>query len=112
MDYLHSTEAELDINLDIPLSMQDPLDKLNVANKKRKHADDIYDYFKETKRLKSSAKEVPPPSISDNLLKLLRMKKCKMYSIFNTVKENQEKDKIGSKPDKIGKRGEAGKSLK
>nr|GEV69065.1 hypothetical protein [Tanacetum cinerariifolium] len=29
-----------------------------------------------------------------------------------TVKENQEKDKIGSKPDKNEKRGEAGKSLK
>nr|GEW37492.1 integrase, catalytic region, zinc finger, CCHC-type, peptidase aspartic, catalytic [Tanacetum cinerariifolium] len=28
------------------------------------------------------------------------------------VKENQEKDKIGSKPDKNGKHGEAGKSLK
>nr|GFB82209.1 hypothetical protein [Tanacetum cinerariifolium] len=28
------------------------------------------------------------------------------------VKENQEKDKIGSKPDKNGKRGEAKKSLK
>nr|GEW85339.1 ribonuclease H-like domain-containing protein [Tanacetum cinerariifolium] len=28
------------------------------------------------------------------------------------VKENQEKDKIGSKPDKNGKRGEAGKSQK
>nr|GFB26297.1 hypothetical protein [Tanacetum cinerariifolium] len=28
------------------------------------------------------------------------------------VKENQEKDKIESKPDKNGKRGEAGKSLK
>nr|GFA84218.1 hypothetical protein [Tanacetum cinerariifolium] len=28
------------------------------------------------------------------------------------VKENQEKDKIGSKPDKNGKRGEAGRSLK
>nr|GEZ84934.1 hypothetical protein [Tanacetum cinerariifolium] len=31
---------------------------------------------------------------------------------FAPVKENQEKDKIGSKPDKNGKRGEAGKSLK
>nr|GEZ82478.1 reverse transcriptase domain-containing protein [Tanacetum cinerariifolium] len=30
----------------------------------------------------------------------------------NDVKENQEKDKIGSKPEKNGKRGEAGKSLK
>nr|GFA77764.1 reverse transcriptase domain-containing protein [Tanacetum cinerariifolium] len=28
------------------------------------------------------------------------------------VKEKQKKDKIGSKPDKNGKRGEAGKSLK
>nr|GFA83061.1 hypothetical protein [Tanacetum cinerariifolium] len=29
-----------------------------------------------------------------------------------SVKENQEKDKIGSKPDKNGKRGEAEKSQK
>ncbi|GJU73317.1 hypothetical protein Tco_1264722 [Tanacetum coccineum] len=49
------TEAELGINLDIPLSKQDPLDKLNnLTNKKRKHADDIHDYFKANKRLKSS----------------------------------------------------------
>ncbi|GJZ94319.1 hypothetical protein Tco_0666522 [Tanacetum coccineum] len=55
MDYIHTTEAELGINLDIPLSKQEPLDKLNdLANKKRKHADDIHDYFKATKRLKSS----------------------------------------------------------
>ncbi|GJY38880.1 hypothetical protein Tco_0425244 [Tanacetum coccineum] len=55
MDYLHTTEAELGINLDITLSEQDPLDKLNdLANKKRKHADDIHDYFKANKRLKSS----------------------------------------------------------
>ncbi|GJR00371.1 hypothetical protein Tco_0523355 [Tanacetum coccineum] len=45
----------LGINLDIPLREQDPLDKLNnLANKKRKHADDIHDYFKANKRLKSS----------------------------------------------------------
>ncbi|GJS24699.1 hypothetical protein Tco_0453331 [Tanacetum coccineum] len=55
MDYIHETEAELGINLDIPLSEQDPLNKLNdLANKKRKHADDIHDYFKANKRLKSS----------------------------------------------------------
>ncbi|GJX35541.1 hypothetical protein Tco_0247098 [Tanacetum coccineum] len=55
MNYIHTTEAELDINLDIPLSKQDPLDKLNdLASKKRKHADDIHDYFKANKRLKSS----------------------------------------------------------
>nr|GEU77144.1 hypothetical protein [Tanacetum cinerariifolium] len=46
---------ELGINLDILLSKQVPLDKLNdLANKKRKHADDIHDYFKANKRLKSS----------------------------------------------------------
>ncbi|GKB02289.1 hypothetical protein Tco_0830378 [Tanacetum coccineum] len=34
---------------------QDPLDKLNdCARKKRKHTDDIYDYFRSTKRYKSS----------------------------------------------------------
>ncbi|GKB12345.1 hypothetical protein Tco_0846268 [Tanacetum coccineum] len=34
---------------------EDPLDKLNdLANKKIKHADDIHDYFKANKRLKSS----------------------------------------------------------
>ncbi|GJZ81918.1 hypothetical protein Tco_0646912 [Tanacetum coccineum] len=55
MDYIHTTEAELGINLDIPLSKQDPLEKLfDLAKKKRKHADDIHDYFKANKRLKSS----------------------------------------------------------
>ncbi|GKD28904.1 hypothetical protein Tco_1239682 [Tanacetum coccineum] len=55
MDYIHTAEAKLGINLDIPLSKQDPLDKLNdFANKKRKHADDIHDYFKANKKLKSS----------------------------------------------------------
>ncbi|GKB51927.1 hypothetical protein Tco_0902680 [Tanacetum coccineum] len=55
MDYIHTTEAELGINLDTPLSKQDPLNKLNdLVNKKRKHADDIHDYFKANKRLKSS----------------------------------------------------------
>ncbi|GJT88923.1 hypothetical protein Tco_1070640 [Tanacetum coccineum] len=53
MDYIYTTEVELGIKLDIPLSKQDPLDKLNdLANKKRKHADDIHDYFKVNKRLK------------------------------------------------------------
>ncbi|GKB79255.1 hypothetical protein Tco_0946150 [Tanacetum coccineum] len=55
MDYVHETEVELGINLDKPLNEQDLLDKLNdFANKKRKHADDIYDYFRANKRLKSS----------------------------------------------------------
>ncbi|GJS54442.1 hypothetical protein Tco_0627804 [Tanacetum coccineum] len=55
MDYLHKTKAELGIDLDKALSEQDPLDKLNdLANKKRKHADNIHDYFRANKRLKSS----------------------------------------------------------
>ncbi|GKE06385.1 hypothetical protein Tco_1398403 [Tanacetum coccineum] len=55
MDYLHTIEVELGINLDMPLSEQDPLEKLNdLAKKKRKHADDIHDYFKANKRLKPS----------------------------------------------------------
>ncbi|GKD73252.1 hypothetical protein Tco_1331534 [Tanacetum coccineum] len=55
MDCLYETEAALGIDLDKPLSKQDPLNKLNdLANKKRKHADDIHDYFRANKRLKSS----------------------------------------------------------
>ncbi|GKD47595.1 hypothetical protein Tco_1276571 [Tanacetum coccineum] len=55
MDYIHTTEAELGINLDIHLSKQDSLNKLNdIENKKRKHTDEIHDYFKANKRLKSS----------------------------------------------------------
>ncbi|GJU37467.1 hypothetical protein Tco_1185821, partial [Tanacetum coccineum] len=57
IDYINTTKTELGINLDIPLSKQDPLNKLsNLVNKKRKHADDIHDYFKANKRLKSSVK--------------------------------------------------------
>nr|GEZ30924.1 hypothetical protein [Tanacetum cinerariifolium] len=57
MDYIYTTKSELSINLDIPLSEQDPLEKLNdLANKKRKHADDIHDFFKANKRLKSSVR--------------------------------------------------------
>ncbi|GJV92618.1 hypothetical protein Tco_1540431 [Tanacetum coccineum] len=41
--------------LEVVNNKQDPLDKLNdLANKKRKHADDIHDYFKANKRLNSS----------------------------------------------------------
>ncbi|GJU68538.1 hypothetical protein Tco_1254797 [Tanacetum coccineum] len=55
MYYLHETKVELRIDLDKYLSEQDPLDKLNgLANKKKKHADDILDYFRANKRLKSS----------------------------------------------------------
>nr|GEV95506.1 hypothetical protein [Tanacetum cinerariifolium] len=55
MDYLHQTKEELGIDLEKPLCEQDTLDKLNdLANKKKKHADDIHDYLRANKRLKSS----------------------------------------------------------
>ncbi|GJZ25081.1 hypothetical protein Tco_0562540 [Tanacetum coccineum] len=54
IDRLHKTEAELEIDFSKPFSEQDPLDKLNdLARKKRKHADDIHDYFRSTKKFKS-----------------------------------------------------------
>ncbi|GJS09460.1 hypothetical protein Tco_0366256 [Tanacetum coccineum] len=54
MDYLHKTEAELEIDLDKPLGEQDRLDRLNdLARKKRKHVDDIHDLFRSTKKFKS-----------------------------------------------------------
>ncbi|GJW01083.1 hypothetical protein Tco_1556334 [Tanacetum coccineum] len=63
MDYLRTTEAELGIDLDRPLSEQDPLDRLNdLANKKRKHAYDIHDFFRANKRLKSSVQYKDHPA--------------------------------------------------
>ncbi|GKC56813.1 retrovirus-related pol polyprotein from transposon TNT 1-94 [Tanacetum coccineum] len=56
-----ATELELDFNK--PLGEQDPIIKLNdLARKKRKHADDIHDYFRSTKRYKSLAKYEDHPS--------------------------------------------------
>ncbi|GKF20152.1 hypothetical protein Tco_0068790, partial [Tanacetum coccineum] len=55
MDNLHKTEAELEIEFNKPLSDQDLILKLNdLARKKRKHPDDIHDYFRSTKKFKSS----------------------------------------------------------
>ncbi|GKE77174.1 hypothetical protein Tco_1543294, partial [Tanacetum coccineum] len=55
MDNLHKTEQILGIDSNKTLGEQDPLDKLNdLARKKRKHADDIHDYFRSTKMFKSS----------------------------------------------------------
>ncbi|GJT73711.1 hypothetical protein Tco_1032997, partial [Tanacetum coccineum] len=55
MDYLYKAKAKLGIDVDKPLNEQDLIDKLNdLANKKRKRANDIHDYFRVNKRLKSS----------------------------------------------------------
>ncbi|GJR27031.1 hypothetical protein Tco_1103263 [Tanacetum coccineum] len=55
MDYLRTTKAELRIDLDRPLSEQDPLVRLNdLENNKRKHANEIHDFVRANKRLKSS----------------------------------------------------------
>nr|GEZ34767.1 hypothetical protein [Tanacetum cinerariifolium] len=49
----HKSEVRKKELIDL-LGLEDPLDKLNdLINKKRKHADDIHDYFKANKRLKS-----------------------------------------------------------
>ncbi|GJX08056.1 hypothetical protein Tco_0195988 [Tanacetum coccineum] len=62
-DYLHHTEEELKIEFNKPLEEQDPLDELNdLANKKRKRADDFHDYFRSTKKFKPSVRyEDHPP---------------------------------------------------
>ncbi|GJV20578.1 putative reverse transcriptase domain-containing protein [Tanacetum coccineum] len=53
--YLHKTEAALETDFSKPFSKQDPLDKLNdLARNNRKHADDIHDYFRSTKKFKSA----------------------------------------------------------
>ncbi|GJT82904.1 hypothetical protein Tco_1057246 [Tanacetum coccineum] len=63
MNYLHKSEEELGIDLDKPLSEQDPLDKLNdLAKKKRKNAEDIHDYFRANKKLKSSVQYEDHPA--------------------------------------------------
>ncbi|GJR63000.1 ribonuclease H-like domain-containing protein [Tanacetum coccineum] len=55
--------AKLGINLDRPLSEQDPFDRLNdPANKKRKNADDIHNFFRANKRLKSSVQYKDHPA--------------------------------------------------
>ncbi|GKF78299.1 hypothetical protein Tco_0230769, partial [Tanacetum coccineum] len=57
MKNLYKTEEELDMDFSKPLGEQDPIIKLNdLAKKKKKHADDIHDYFRSTKRYKSSVK--------------------------------------------------------
>ncbi|GJT64727.1 hypothetical protein Tco_1016207 [Tanacetum coccineum] len=71
MNYLYETEAELGIELDRPLSEHDLLDKLNdLANKKMMHADDIHDYFRANKRLKSSVlyEDHPAESVLNELV--------------------------------------------
>ncbi|GJR00430.1 hypothetical protein Tco_0523414 [Tanacetum coccineum] len=63
IDYLHKTEDELEIDFSKPFSEQDPLDKLNdLARKKRKHADDIHDYFRSTKKFRSSVQYEDHPA--------------------------------------------------
>nr|GFB08267.1 hypothetical protein [Tanacetum cinerariifolium] len=63
MDYLDETKAKLGIDFNKPLSEQDPLNKLNdLTNKKRKHDDDIHDYFRANKRLKSSVQYEDRPA--------------------------------------------------
>ncbi|GJW79788.1 hypothetical protein Tco_0143763, partial [Tanacetum coccineum] len=60
---LHKTKAELELDFNKPLGEQDPIIKMNdLARKKKKHADDIHDYFGSTKRYKSSVKYKDHPA--------------------------------------------------
>nr|GEU54913.1 reverse transcriptase domain-containing protein [Tanacetum cinerariifolium] len=55
--------AELEIDFSKPFSEQDPLDKLNdLALKNRKYVDDIHDYFRSTKKFKSSVQYEDHPA--------------------------------------------------
>ncbi|GKA26862.1 hypothetical protein Tco_0712971 [Tanacetum coccineum] len=48
MENLHKTRHELEIDFTKPLGEQDPIIRLNdLTKKKRKHADDIHDYFRQ-----------------------------------------------------------------
>nr|GEZ02768.1 hypothetical protein [Tanacetum cinerariifolium]GEZ04804.1 hypothetical protein [Tanacetum cinerariifolium] len=55
MENLQKNEQELEFDFTKPLGEQDPIIKLNdLARKKINHVDDIHDYFRSTKRYKSS----------------------------------------------------------
>ncbi|GJV92636.1 hypothetical protein Tco_1540449 [Tanacetum coccineum] len=55
LDNLYKIKEELEVEFSKPLSEQDPIIKLNtLAKKKRKNVDDLYDYFRSTKRYKTS----------------------------------------------------------
>ncbi|GJV95007.1 hypothetical protein Tco_1546584 [Tanacetum coccineum] len=63
IDYLHHTKEELKIDFNKPLEEQDPLDEMNdLANKKRKRADDFHDYFRSTKKFKLSVRYEDHPA--------------------------------------------------
>ncbi|GJV74135.1 ribonuclease H-like domain-containing protein [Tanacetum coccineum] len=55
MENLHKTKEELELDFNKPLGEQDPIIKLNtLAKKKRKHANDIHNYFRSTEKYKTS----------------------------------------------------------
>nr|GEW27337.1 hypothetical protein [Tanacetum cinerariifolium] len=89
IDYLRTTKAEVGINLDRPLSEQDPLDRLNdLTNKKRKHADDIHDFFRANKRLKSSVQYKDHPAsivLNEHVLASALQVLRRLGSIFTSV---------------------------
>ncbi|GJV06634.1 hypothetical protein Tco_1344290 [Tanacetum coccineum] len=79
MDYLYKTKQELGIDFNKPLGEQDPPDRLNyLARKKRKHADDIHDYFRYTKRFKSSVQ------YEDHPVGIVLNEPCMGMIVFNS----------------------------
>nr|GEX92186.1 hypothetical protein [Tanacetum cinerariifolium]GEZ57972.1 hypothetical protein [Tanacetum cinerariifolium] len=103
MNYLRTTEAELGIDLYRSFSEQDHLDRLNdMANKKRKHADDIHDFSRANKRLKSSVQykdhlactvlNEPVLASALQVLKRLRIISTSVYAVVHKLKKDYWKE--------------------
>nr|GFA38480.1 hypothetical protein [Tanacetum cinerariifolium] len=89
IENLHKTEQDLRINFNKSLKEQDPLDKLNdLLSKKRKHVDDIPNYFKSTKKFKSSVQHEDYPA------RTVLNKPCLGMIMFNSY---QRQDLITTK---------------
>ncbi|GJQ99383.1 hypothetical protein Tco_0522368 [Tanacetum coccineum] len=90
MDYLYETKVKLRSDLDIHLSEQDPLEKLNdLAKKKRKNADDIHDFLRANKWLKSSVQYEDHPAGTVLNEPVLGMMMFSLYHMqdFVTIKD-------------------------
>nr|GEU32112.1 hypothetical protein [Tanacetum cinerariifolium] len=97
MDYLRTTEAELGIDLDRPLCEQDPLDRLNdLENKKRKHADDTYDF---SELIKGSRLDDHARTISSLLLADIDKRNLNPLKQMRVIKQLRQGRFLGSVPE-------------
>nr|GEX61057.1 reverse transcriptase domain-containing protein [Tanacetum cinerariifolium] len=96
-------EIEFLLHQDIDSSLKDSIDQSNLANPADNFVDSMHEMFTDEHALDYSSSPIFDEYDDDFL---------EVESDNENVKENQEKDKIGSKPDKNEQRGKAGKSLK